>query len=145
LIYEFITPSDPITFVAENDAIAWMTAALLAEGKAGCTREDGKNLETMTVFIDENKRLDIYRKYLGTDDLDKFLTEHIEEIADAFLSFAYGDVNGRKLYETAIESITDPDKLEQFKRKYENDNRTSLNRWVTYAWTLGKAFKNKQL
>jgi hypothetical protein len=31
MIYEFVTVSDPITFIAENDAIAWMVASLLGE------------------------------------------------------------------------------------------------------------------
>ena len=35
-IYKFITPSDPITFKAENDKIAYACVLFLGNGKAGC-------------------------------------------------------------------------------------------------------------
>jgi hypothetical protein len=141
MIYEFITPSDPITFIAENDSIAWITAALLAAGKAGCTREDGKSIDTMTAFVPEDRRSEIYIKYIGTEDVGKYTKEHKKEITDALLSFAYGSIGQRKQYDAAIAAITDPEKLKQFKSQHEDAQRTSMNRWVGHAWTLGKRIK----
>jgi hypothetical protein len=39
-LYEFVTPSDPITFKAENDKIAFCCALILGSGKACCTNVD---------------------------------------------------------------------------------------------------------
>ena len=143
MIYEFVTVSDPITFTAESDSIAWMVASLLGEGKAGCTREDGKSINTMTAFVPENKRPEIYKEYIGTEDISSYVKEHKKEISDSFLSFAYGSVNQRKQYDAAITAITDPDKLEQFKAQHKDTQRTSMSRWVNYAWKLGKKLKEQ--
>ncbi len=35
-IYKFVTPSDSITFKAENDKIAYACVLFLGNGKAGC-------------------------------------------------------------------------------------------------------------
>jgi hypothetical protein len=138
MIYEFITVSDPITFIAESDAVAWTVASLLGEGKAGCDREDGESMNTMTAFVPESKRAEIYMKYIGTEDIGGYVKEHKKEISDAFLSFAYGSIRQRKQYDAAIAAITDTDKLKQFKVQHEDMQRTSMSRWVNYAWFLGE-------
>ena len=143
MIYEFVTISDPITFIAESDAIAWMVASLLGGGKAGCIREDGKDINSMTAFAPEEKRVEIYRKYIGTEDIEGYVDEHKREISDALLSFAYGNIYKRKQYDAAIAAITDHDKLKQFKEQHEDTQRTSMNRWVNYAWKLGEKLKEK--
>jgi hypothetical protein len=143
MIYAFITVSDPMTFIAESDAVAWIVASLLGEGKAGCAREDGESLNTMTDFAPENKRPEIYREYIGTEDISIYVNEHKKELSDAFLSFAYGSINQRKQYDDAIAAITEPDKLKQFKAKHEDTQRTSMSRWVDYAWRLGDKLKEQ--
>jgi hypothetical protein len=143
MIYEFVTVSDPITFIAENDSIAWIVASLLAEGKEGCTREDGKSINTMTAFAPESKRPEIYMEYIGTENIGEYVKEHKKEIADAFRSFAYGSINERKQYDAAIAAITDPEKLKQFKEQHEDTQRTSMSRWVNYAWSLGEKMKEQ--
>jgi hypothetical protein len=141
MIYEFITVSDPITFIAESDAVAWMVATLLGEGKAGCAREDGKSLNTVTAIVPESKRHEIYKEYIGTEDILGYVNEHKKELSEAFLSFSYGSFNQRKMYDAAIAAITDPDKLKQFKAQHEDTQRTSMSRWVSYAWRLGDKLK----
>ena len=50
-IYEFITPSDPITFKADDDKVAFTCALLLGNGKAGCeNKATGESLPTMLMF-----------------------------------------------------------------------------------------------
>jgi hypothetical protein len=142
MIYEFITISDPITFIAENDSIAWMVASLIGEGMAGCTREDGESLNTMTAFASESELPAIYRKYIRTENIGEYVKEHEKEISDALLSFAYGGIMQRKQYDAAIAAITDPEKLKQFKAQHEDTKRTSVSRWVNYAWSLGERIQS---
>jgi len=143
MIYKYVTVSDPITLIAENDAIAWITASLLGEGLAGCTREDGVSINSMTAFAPEEKRAEIYKEYIGTEDISGYIKAHNDEIADAFLSFSYGDINSRKQYDMALSCITDPEKLEQFKTQHEDTQRTSMSRRVAYAWEVGEIMKKK--
>jgi hypothetical protein len=81
---------------------------------------------------------------IGTEDIVGYVKEHKKEISDAFLSFAYGGINQRKQYDAAIEAITDPEKLKQFKAQHEDIQRTSMSRWVNYAWNLGNKLKNNE-
>jgi len=143
MIYEFITPSDAITFIADNDKIAFIVCLLIGEGKAGCHREDGESLNTMTAFTPESGRKEIYEQYCGTEDVNACFEENIQEVALSLLSFAYGNINDRKQYDDAILAITDPEKLKKFKEKHEDRQRTSLSRWVKYAWNTGNRLIKK--
>lgn len=139
-IYEFVTPSDAITFRAENDMIAFMVCLFLGEGKAGCHKENGESINTMTAFIfNEDARKEVYREYCGTDDLQSVFDENISKVVNSLKSFSYGSISDRKQYDDAIEAITDPAKLKEFQNKHEDRNRTSTSKWVSYAWETAKA------
>jgi hypothetical protein len=143
MIYEFITGGDPITFIAESDAVAWVAVSLLAKGKAGCIREDGEGINTMTVFVKVNKLPEIFKEYSGTENIIGYIKEHKKEISDAFLSFSYGSIAQREQYDAAIAAITDPEKLKQFKALHEDTQRTFISRWVNDAWSLGEQLKEQ--
>ena len=141
-IYEFITPSDPITFKAENDKVAFTWALLLGNGKAGCRKYDKENnqvsLPTMLAFS-QNLESEI-KNFIG-GDFKKFIDNNKQQIKDCFLSFSYGDIEDRKTYDDACNAITEANKLKEFKAKHENRNRTSLNTWVKTAWNMAEKLK----
>ncbi len=142
-IYEFITTSDAITFKAENDKVAFLTCLFLGEGKAGCRDEDGESLNTMTAFIfNQDQRNKVYKEYCGTEDIQSVFDDNICEVANALKSFAYGSIPDRKQYDEAIESITNEKQLQEYKKKHEHTNRTSLSKWVATAWKYGEALLN---
>jgi hypothetical protein len=136
MIYEFITPSDPISFIAPEDKIAIAVAIILGNGKAGCKSEKGESLPTLYLFHD-NPMPEIEAD-LGMP-LDSFIETNKKEIADSFLSFAYGDIEDRHTYDDALQAITDPEKKREFKNKHEDRNRTSMSKWVATAWKYGEA------
>jgi hypothetical protein len=140
MIYEFITPSDPITFKADDDKIAIAVSLLLGNGKAGCRKEDGESLPTMYLF--HSDPLPEIEKSLG-ESLETFIDSNKDAIATAFDSFAYGSIEDRKQYDDATEAITDPAKLEEFKSKHEDRHRSSMSQWVQMAWKYGKAMRAK--
>lgn len=135
MIYELITPSDPITFLANNDKIAICVAILLGEGKAGCHNEKGESLPTMYMFhpdpVPEIEK-DLEMK------LDEFIDANRKELSECFKSFAYGNVGDRKQYDDAIAAITDEKKLKEFKKKHEDRERSSMSKWVQHAWNYGE-------
>lgn len=141
MIYEFITPSDTITFKAENDKVAFVCAVLLGKGQAGCIRfEKGQEVTIPSMMFgvqDINVAIELYLE----TSLDEFIQENKKSIKNAFASFAYGSIEERQTFDDAIESITDEEKLNDFKAKHEDRNRTSLSGWVAYAWELGSNIK----
>lgn len=135
-IYEFITPSDPITFKADNDKIAFVCVLLLGNGKAGCTNTaTQESIPSMLMFSkDPDKAIE---DFIG-GDFKEFLEANKSSIAECFKSFAYGSVSERRTYDNACEAITDPDKLKEFKAKHEDAERSSMSRWVATAWNYAE-------
>ena len=135
-IYEFITPSDPITFKADDDKVAFTCALLLGNGKAGCeNKATGESLLTMLIFAKDPDK-DI-QDFIG-GDFKEFLEANKTMIAECFKSFAYGSVSDRRTFDDACDAITDPEKLKEFKAKHEDKNRSSMSRWVKGAWQYGE-------
>lgn len=142
MIYELVTPSDPITFLAHKDTVATAAAIILGSGKAGCHDEKGNSLNTLYLFHPDP--MPEIEKDLGMP-LDKFIEQNWYELADCFESFAYGSIEDRKSYDDAIAAITEPQKLQEFKSKHEDRNRSSMSQWVQGAWDYGKALRKKYL
>jgi len=135
-IYEFITPSDHITFKADDDKVAFTCALLLGDGKAGCKNETtGERLPTMMIFAKDPDK-DI-QEFIGCD-FKEFIEANKPKIADCFKSFAYGYISDRKNFDDACDAITDPERLKEFKAKYDYKNRTSMSQWVKRAWQYGE-------
>lgn len=136
-IYEFITPSDAITFKTDCDKVAFTCALLLGNGKAGCKRIDKDNNEvripTMLLFS-ANPDSDI-KEFLGIE-MNEFINKNKPKIKECFSSFSYGNIEDRITYDDTVSAITDDVKLKEFKAKHEDRNRTSMSEWVSYAWDL---------
>ena len=141
-IYQFVTPSDPITFLADDDKVAFACALLLGNGKACCYRNDENgnevNIPSMLMFVKNPE--EVITEELGMD-FDKFWDQNKSKIKACFNSFAYGSVQDRKTYDAAIEAITDFEKLKEFKAKHEDDNRSSMSKWVQGAWDMAEKIK----
>ena len=138
MIYEFITPSDPITFEANNNQIAFYCSVFLGNGKAGYKRQDGEKApSSFTVFMGNTDGY--YEEILGMS-IDDFTDKNLKEIGQCFKSFSYGDFESRQSYNDAIQAITDQDKLMEFKEKHEDRNRSSMSEWVKAAWQYGERF-----
>jgi hypothetical protein len=140
-IYEFITPSDPITFKTDCDKVAFACALILGDGKAGCNKLDDNgnsnvSIPTMIMFTSEPDK--VIEDFLGME-LQDFVEQNKPKIKECFASFCYGKPSDRKKYDSAVESISDPVALEEFKKNHENQ-RTSMSAWVKQAWSYGKIF-----
>lgn len=133
MIYEFITPSDAITFVASSDAVAYAVALYTGRGKAVCNRADGKSLGTCLIFASEAYISNCIRDNLGTATVNEFIEAHLDDCIAAFDSFAYANLDKRAAYDAAVANIQDPAALHTFRTAHEN-TRTSMSAWVAYAW-----------
>lgn len=84
-IYEFITPSDPITFKADDDKVAFTCALLLGNGKAGCENKATESLPTMLMFAKDPDK-DI-QDFIG-GDFKRFLkpiNQRLQSASSLFL------------------------------------------------------------
>lgn len=142
MIYEYITPSDPVTFIAFSDKIALIVSIIIGNGKAGCMNvATGESLPSLLMFEPDPKG--IVSAYLEKDP-DAFIAENKECIASAFDSFAYGSVSDRAAFDHACSCITDKGKLLEFKKSHENKNRTSMNKIVQAAWDYAEELRNQE-
>lgn len=141
-LYEFITPSDPITFRAPDNRIAFVCALILGNGKAFCEREDGESIDTCFALGRRGELDGAITVMLGTT-LKEFTAAHSPAIADAFDSFSYGHFSDRQQYDDALAAITDPGELAEFKAKHDDRRRTSISQWVTGAWNYAGNFRAK--
>lgn len=143
MIYELVTPSDPITFTASCNAVAYAVALYLGSGKAGCTREDGEKLDCLLMFAGEEATKKSILDNLGMEFKD-FMESNHDDVVAAFESFAYGSIDDRRQYDDAIAAITDAAKLAEFKAKHEDRKRSSMSRWVKSAWDIAAALRNRK-
>lgn len=144
MIYEFITPSDPITFLAPDDKVAFVTALMVGSGKACCNREDGAQVDCCFLFSSEQEITEAIQRTLGCD-LKCYLDEHREAIASALESFAYGKVADRHVHDAAVRALKkagDMECLQEFLAEHEDRLRSSMSEWVAYAWDLAKNMRD---
>jgi hypothetical protein len=140
MFYEFITPSDPITFKADDPKVAFYVGLSLGRGKAGVTAEDGTDIPCMLLFSTPEKTETTIKEQLG-DDPKAWAEANREAIATCYESFAYGSFRARRDHEAALEAITDPEKLAAYKARHEDTHRTSMSKWVSYAWECAAAIR----
>lgn len=135
-IYNFITPSDHVTFLAKNNNVAYVCAILVGGGKAGCENAETKeNIPTFLLFdSDPSKTI---TEHLGCS-LNSFIEGNKLAIIECLHSFAYGKLEARKTFDDACDAISDPQRLQEFKSKHEDRNRSSLNQIVQVAWNYAK-------
>lgn len=141
-IYEFVTPSDPITFLADDDKVAFVCSVMLGNGKAGCHRtdENGNEVRVNSMLMFDPKPDETIEAELGMK-LDAFWELNKQKIKECFASFAYGNIEDRKTFDDAMEAITDVEKRKAFKAKHEDRNRSSMSQWVKGAWQYADRIK----
>lgn len=140
-LYELVNPSDHITYYAKNDQVAYLCAVLLSGG-FNAEPIGGEAIGPFLMFAGKNEKEKAIKDILG-GDIDKFLKENRSHIAEAYRSFAYLNPEERRMYDEALKSITDPDKLAEFKKNHEDRQRTSMSPIVKSAWSYADSIEAK--
>lgn len=135
--YKLINPSDPYTFLADNKEIATLVVFCLST-MYGAESQDGK--EDVPIFMFGGGK-EWYQNEFGRSPDEGLEAERIN-VANALLSFMYGEFEDRRRYEIALNAITDKEKKKQFIEEWQ-DGRSSLNDIGTYAHKLGEKLKNQ--
>ena len=148
--YELVTPSDTVTFAANDDLIAYAVTLIVGQGKAGITKLTDKNLDNQENFPYQPFIAFMNKHHSDMIIQDAFgckLEEYVEDIevrkkiAECMNSFAYGDLESRIVFDEAMEAIDDPAKREKFRKGHEDRNRTSMSQIVKGAWDYAEQLK----
>jgi len=139
--YEIINPSDCYTFHAESDKTARLVTLLVGQGDYECEKEDGETLGCLMFLMTSDE----FKKALNEmfpEGLKGFIATNKEEIIKALESVISFDRKERNTYDEALKAL-DPSKVEDFRAKVHDKNRSSLNDIGTYAWHLAKRMRDK--
>ena len=144
MFYELINPSDKITFRARDFESAVGATLALGRGRYGAKRigDDGWGTEDesmdVPLFLFGGAAEWLAKKGL---DLDKIIDGNRDGVVAALRDFAIGDMKDRKLYESALEKITDDAKRREFIAEWDDERRTSLSEIVNQAHILADAIE----
>ena len=143
--YNFITPSDPITFKTDDDKVAMAACLIIGQGQAGALRLDevsGIEIKIPSLTIFDKDASKTIENYLGID-LGKYLEQNEPKIAECLASFAYTTMEDRAKFDKEFSKITDPKKKNEFLIKHDKKKRTSVSQWCNTAWSYARAINNK--
>jgi len=126
-LYEFITPSDPITFYAPDDDVALAVGIIVGGGKAGVTNlTTEESLPSLLLFVAEVAVKEAIKAPLAT-----WRDRGAECIAAAH-SFAVCDKASRPIYDECTEYGQDAAQV----AKWNDAHRSSMSDWCGYARQL---------
>ena len=146
LLYDIVNPSDAATFLAPDRTIALAALVFIGEGHyAG--RAIARDLEP--IDRDEAEQHDVplfltglsepyeqWWKRVGytEEPVGLVMRTRKGELVAALRSTAYGDLEDRRTYDSALAAITDDEKRGEFVSAWEDRRRSSMNRIAQRAW-----------
>ncbi len=140
-LYEIVNPSDAVTFLAPDDAVARAVVLVIGNGAYGLNEiNDGhsRDVPCLLLFASKETTERMLVEWFGPGSLAAFLDERWTDVAAALGSAQNLRPRERFYYESAIARMT-PEAAEKYKLEVEDHNRTSLNEIVKYAWSMAKA------
>lgn len=146
LLYNIINPSDACTFLAPDRTIALAALVFMGEGHyAG--RAIARDLAPIGRDVAEQHDVPLFlsgisepyedwwkRAGYGEEPVGLVMRERKGELVAALRSTAYGNLEDRCTYASALAAITDEAKRAEFVRGWEDRRRSSMNRIVQRAW-----------
>jgi len=130
MLYEFITPSDPITFYAPDNDIAEAVAVYVGNGKAGLRAADGSETPT-TLYLFGNMPIEQINR------VEKTLSERLEDFLTACERFAVCGFSDRDIYNDYTQNGTNEEKV----KLWDDKKRSSMTDWCGFARGLARKAK----
>ena len=145
ICFNVVNPSDATTFLAPDRDIALAAIMLVSNGKYAAEplardlrvklSEEEERAAQVPLFLFAATYECWWREQgFAADPVEGIVTRRRAEVAAALRSFAYGDLQDRRTYESALKAITCPVLRQQFQSEWENDRCSSMNRIVQRAW-----------
>jgi hypothetical protein len=131
-LYEFITPSDTITFYAPDNDIAEAVAAYVGGGKAGLKACDGSEAPNTALFFGKAEG--------QLERIKNTFANRLKEIIESAHTFAVCPQGYRDEYDILTKNGTDIEAV----KKWDDKHRTSMSDWCNYARGLQKKDQAKR-
>lgn len=136
--YELINPSDPYTFLVENEETAALTVFLLST-MYGATPQDNSKMNIPVFMLGGSKEW--YEENFHRTP-DEGLEANRENVIRSLESMMYGGFDDREMYQAALDAIDNPEKKKNFIEKWQ-DRHGSMNDIGTYAHRLAEKMRNE--
>ena len=134
-IWEIINPSDKYTMVAESFEVAAVACCFLGNGQYGAEEVDGERRVPIFIYGDVDAW---FHKQFGAS-FDECAERSQTEAAAALGTVIIGDAAGRDAYESGLALIDDPKKKKQWRDRWHDKRRSSMNDIGKRAQQLSKA------
>ncbi len=133
MIYEYINPSDPYTFEADNDAVASFSAWLVSQS-CGAARVDPEGCGCYGAGL-----FGIPDQFIADHgSTDDFLAANTGAIARALQSFVLGSVGDRRTFDRMRAELDDA-AFAAFSDVWDDERRSSLSEHGKRAHQIGAA------
>lgn len=140
MIFEIVNPSDMYTIEADSFELACTATCILGEGAYSLIEIDGDNEMPLFFFGGHNEWFEKTFGHNFTQSLELFAPEQIAVALDSVL---IGGKENRQTYRDGLELIDDPAKREEWRRRWHDERRSSLNDIGGRAYAIAKALKER--
>jgi hypothetical protein len=143
MLYEIINPSDPYTIEAQSLDVAAVACLFLGRGQYAFDPIGGDNSPEVPMFM-----------FGGTDEwclehfnesfesvVNRVTKEKAVELAECLESCLIGKAADRETYRAGMELIDDPKKREQWREKWLEDRRSSMNNIGARAYAMAEKLR----
>lgn len=137
--YQFINPSDKVTFLAESDEVAVITSQLISQESTTTNLTTGKKLQGFFGFLSEEE-FKVIEQELFNMPAVQFSAENKEQIRTALSSFCHLDQEERGQFDTALKELQG-NALEAYLAHHLDKYQTSMNPICARAWEFSKAIE----
>lgn len=124
MFYEIINPSDKAMFEADDLRIAALVTFLIGGGQYGAEPEDGE-AEGVPIFLFGGNK-EWWSAHFD-EPMEGAVDRHAAKLVVALRSVCYGDMTDRRLFDSALTAIDDPEKRAAFVAEWNDRHRSSLN------------------
>lgn len=124
MFYEIINPSDETTFEAPNLMVASLVTILLGGGQYGAKPEDPEAEEVPLMLFGG---AEVWWAEHFDEPMEGAVDRHAGAVSAALRTVCYGGIDQRRLYDSAMRAIDDPDKAAAFIEEWNDRNRSSMN------------------
>jgi hypothetical protein len=136
--YTLINPSDGYTLKAEEDKIAIVAAALVGNGAYALDDELGNDV--LPIFF--RGGVDEYIANRFGETTSRIINDNLLAVADCLESFAICGIKQRKLYDAALDLMSEEARA-QWRELWHDRNRTSLNNIGSRAWAYAQKARDR--
>jgi len=142
MLFKIINPSDPYTMEAESKEVAAAAIMLIGRGQLGVESEDGEDVLSLLAFAPS---IDVNAWFTSTygRSFSSILDGAPQQVAAALESVVIASFNERKAYADALELIDDTKKKLEFRDRWHDRMRSSMNDIGACAWSVAKRLRER--